>query len=157
MLVISLYDKIAKRFVSTTLSETEEMFVRTSLYAICMDYSINDVEPYVVGHFDPELGLINPCSPRAFSWECYKFPKSRMEKDKFLTVAEIEEAAKNKKNEFIKKTKDNVKDLEKLLIEAKGNLHKLEHEPKKDKSKINECKEFIKQISREIKALKEVA
>lgn len=157
MLVVALFDKIAKRFISTSLVETEEMFVRNSLFAICMDYSIKDVDPYVVGHFDPELGLINPCVPRQFSWECYKFPVTRQAKDKFLTIEQIEEAAKAKKSEFIQQTKNKKKDLERLLIEAKGNLHKLEHSDKKDKKAIEECKLFIKQISNEIKQLKEVA
>lgn len=157
MIVVSLFDKIAKRFISTTLVETEEMFVRQSLFAICMDYAVNDVDPYVVGHFDPELGLINPCVPRKFSWECYKFPVTRQSKDKFLTIEQIEETAKKKKSDFIKQTKDKRSDLEKLLIEAKGNLHKLEHSDKKDKNAIANAKAFIKQISTEIKQLKEIA
>lgn len=119
MLVVALFDKIAKRFISTSLVETEEMFVRNSLFAICMDYSIKDVDPYVVGHFDPELGLINPCVPRLFSWECYKFPVTRQAKDKFLTIEQIEEAAKAKNQILFSRQKTRKKILNVYLLKQR--------------------------------------
>lgn len=156
MKIIALYDKVANKYVSTTLCESEQMFVRTSLFAICMDYPIKDVDFYVVGEFDNDLGLIKPCQPRLCSWDCYKFPESRMSKEKFLTLEQIEEAAKNKKHEFIKKQKDSVKDLENALIQAKGALHKEEHETKPDKKRIKELKKIINNISTQIYKTKEV-
>ena len=114
MKVFALFDKVANKFVSTTLAESEEMFVRTSLFAICMDYPIKDVDFYCVGYFDDDLGIIRPCRPRLCSWDCYKHPTTRMAKDKFLSLEEIEQAAKQKKNEFIHKQKDSIKDLENL-------------------------------------------
>lgn len=156
MKIFALYDKVAKKFISTTLAETEEMFVRTSLFAITMDYPIRDVELYCVGLFDQDLGLIKPCTPRIVSWDCYKFPISRMEKERFLTIEQIEEAAKAKKHEFIKKQKDNLKDLERTLSMTKARLKLEEEKPKKDKNAIKELREVIKEISSEIKNLKEV-
>lgn len=155
MKIYSLFDKVAKRFVSTTIAESDEMFVRSSLYAICMDYPINDVEYYCVGQFDNELGLIKPCQPRLCSWESYKFPKSRMDKENFLTIEEIEKSAKEKKHEFIKQQKDNILDLERAESIAKKQLK--EAETKKDKKRIKELKDIIKEISLEIKNLKEVS
>lgn len=152
MKVFALYDKVAQKFVSTTLCENEELFVRTSLFAVCMDYAINDVDFYCVGLFDDDTGVIKPCIPRKCDWECYKFPVTRQSKEKFLSITDIEKSAHEKKHEFIKKQKDSVKDLEqyKTLLENKlqENLNY------KDKKEI---KKAIEQIELEIKRLQEVA
>lgn len=151
MKVFALYDKVAQKFVSTTLCENEELFVRTSLFAVCMDYAINDVDFYCVGLFDDDTGVIKPCIPRKCDWECYKFPVTRQSKEKFLSIADIEKSAHEKKHEFIKKQKDSVKDLEqyKTLLENKlqENLNN------KDKKEI---KKAIEQTELEIKRLQEV-
>ena len=89
-------------------------------------------------------------------WNCYKFPEKRTEKLKFLSLDQIEQMAKNKKHEFLEKTKDQIKDYEKLLIQAKGELHKEQHSSKPDKSKIKLLKKSIKDISIHIQKLKEV-
>lgn len=156
MKIIGLFDKVANKFVSTTMCESEQMFIRDSLFAICMDYPIKDVDFYVLGDFDEELGIIKPCSPRKCSWESYKFPETRMSKEKYLTIEQIEEAAKNKKHEFLKKTKDNIKDLENALIQAKGALHKEEHSEKPNKKRVKELKNIINNISTQIYKAKEV-
>lgn len=155
MKIYSLFDKVANKFVSTTLAESDEMFVRTSLFAICMDYAINDVEFYCVGYFDSDLGIIKPIAPRLCSWDCYKFPESRQSKDRFLTLEQIEEAAKKKKHEFIEKTTNDIKELEKLIIHAETELKKAESN--KDKKRIKDLRNLIKETRNEINRLKEVA
>ena len=101
MKIFSIFDKVANRFISVTMCETEQLFVRNALPAILMDYSILDVEFYCVGDFDPDLGLIKPCVPRLCSWECYKFPEKRdsLEK-KYLTIEQIDKYFFSKESLF---------------------------------------------------------
>lgn len=157
MKIIGLYDKIAEKYISITMVESPQMFVRTALATILMDYPLKDVEFYTLGEIDQDLGIIKPCAPKINDWECYKFPETRIEKLKFLSLEQIEELAKNKKHEFLQQTKDQVKDYEKLLIGLKGSLHKAEHESKPDKKKIKELKAQIKNVSNTIYSLKEVS
>ena len=157
MKIYAVYDKAAKRFISTTMSETDDSFVRSALYPLLMDYPLNDVEYYCVGDFDADLGVIKPCKPRLCSWEVYKFPTSRTEKEKYLTLEEIDKAAKEKKHEFLQENKDKIEDAERLLSTAKGQLELEEKKDKKDRKRIRELRAYIKQISNEIKSLKEIA
>lgn len=150
MKLFALYDKVAGKYLSVTACESEDLFVRNCLYTILMDYPLKDVEFYCVGLFDNDLGIIKPCQPRLCSWESYKFPNSRLSKDKFLTLEQIEQAAINKKHEFLQKTKDSIKDLENALVQTKGALHKEEHSDKPDKKRIKELKNIIKDISNQI-------
>lgn len=156
MKIYGLYDKVAEKYISVTLAESEQMFVRQCLYTILLDYPLKDIEFYCLGQFDNDLGIIKPCAPKLCDWESYKFPETRTEKLKFLTLEQIEEAAKNKKHEFLEQTKDKIKDYEKLLIQVKGELHKEEHASKPDKQKIKQLKKTIKDISFQIVKLKEV-
>ena len=157
MKVFSLYDKVAKRFVSTTLAETEQMFVRSCLFSICMDYALIDVEFYCIGDFDSDLGIIKPCQPRLCSWECYKFPETRQSKERFLTLEQIQEFAKAKKHEFLKETKDNeIQNMEKMISNAKAAI---ESENKKDKpnnKRIKELKKYINDVKKDLSKIKEV-
>lgn len=155
MKVYSLYDKVAKKFKSLTLAESDQMFVRTCFAAIMMDYALNDVEFYCVGDFDDDLGIIKPCVPRLCDWECYKFPESRLSKEKYLTTEQIVDMAQNKKSEFIKKTKDNINDLmrAKDMINAKIKIA----EENKDKKTRKELLDMSKEIDEEINRLKEIA
>ena len=156
MKVFSLYDKVAKRFVSTTLAETEQMFVRSCLFSICMDYALNDVEFYCVGDFDNDLGIIKPCQPRLCSWDCYKFPETRQSKDKYLTLDQIQEFAKAKKHQFLKETKDNeIQNMEKMISNAKAAI---ESENKKDKpnnKRIKELQKYINDVKKDLSKIKE--
>lgn len=156
MYLYSLYDKVSKKHLSVTMCESPQMFVRNCLATILMDYPIKDIEFYCIGQFDNDLGIIKPCAPQLEDWECYKFPETRAEKLKFLTIEQIEQFAKNKKHEFLKQTKDKIKDYEKLLINVKGELHKEEQDLKPDKTKIKKLKKSIKDISIYIQKLKEV-
>lgn len=156
MKIFGLYDKVAERFVSTTIAESEQMFVRSCFAAIVMDYPIRDVEFYCLGTFEPELGLINPCVPRLCSWDCYKFPEKRNSKDKFLEKEQIIKMAQEKKQKFIQETKDSIIDLERFLSQIKAQLQLEEEKPKKDKQKIKELRQLINQTSTEIQNLKGV-
>ncbi|MCR5422400.1 MAG: hypothetical protein K6E74_02065 [Bacilli bacterium] len=156
MKIYGLYDKVSEKYLSITMCESAQMFVRSCFATILMDYPLKDIEFYCLGQIDSDLGIIKPCAPKLEDWECYKFPETRAEKLKFLTSEQIEEFAKKKKHEFLEKTKDQIKDYEKLLINAKGELHKEEHIDKPDKSKIKLLKKTIKDISIHIQKLKEV-
>ena len=156
MKIYGLYDKISEKYQSITLCESAQMFVRSCLATILMDYPLKDIEFYCLGQIDLDLGIIKPCAPKLEDWECYKFPETRAEKLKFLSIEQIEQIAKQKKHEFLEKTKDQIKDYEKLLIQVKGELHKQEHSEKPDKSKIKSLKKSIKDISIHIQKLKEV-
>ena len=52
MNIYAVKDVVANKFITTTLCESDDMFVRQSLYAILMDYSLKDVEFYCVGRFN---------------------------------------------------------------------------------------------------------
>lgn len=156
MNIYGLYDKVSEKYLSVTMCESAQMFVRNCLATILMDYPLKDIEFYCLGQIDNDLGIVKPCAPKLEDWECYKFPETRMEKFKFLSLEQIEEIAKQKKHEFLQQTKEQVKDYEKLLINAKGELHKEEHSSKPDKAKIKQLKKTIKDISIHIQKLKEV-
>lgn len=156
MNIYALKDIQAERFISITIAESDSDFVRSSLYAILLDYPIKDVEFYCIGQFDPDLGIIKPCVPRLGNWECYKFPTSTMDREHFLTIEQIEIAAKNKKHEFIKKQKDEIPNLEKLLSEAKGKLNLEESKKKKDKTKIKNLRRSVAEISSSLSKLKSI-
>lgn len=158
MKIFSLYDKVAKRFVSTTLAESEQMFVRSTLFAILMDYPINDVEFYCVGEFDSDLGIIKPCQPRLCSWDCYKFPETRMSKEKFLDMETIIKAAKEKKHQFLKETKDNQIESMNKMIENATNAIELENKKDKPSSKrIKELQKYISDVKKDLSKIKEVS
>lgn len=159
MRIYGLYDKVAKRYISTTMAETDEMFVRTSIVAIMMDYPLKDVECYCLGLFDTDCGIIKPCTPRLVSWECYKFPHSMGDKEHFLSIEEIEDFAQKKKHEFLQKNKDKIEDTERYLSQLKATLELEEKKPKKEinKSRIKELRNEIKNVSNTLANLKEVA
>lgn len=157
MQVFAIKDKVADKYISVTISNNEESMIRSSLISILMDFSINDVELYRIGLFDEDLGIVKPLQPQLISWEAYKFPVDKVNINKgFLSIEQIEEFAKKKKHEFLDKTKLQIKDLEHLLIEYKGKLHKEEKEQKPNKKLIKELKNEIKNISTQIIKLKEV-
>lgn len=155
MYLYSLYDKVAQKFKSVTVAESEQMFVRSCFSAIVMDYALEDIEFYCVGMFDDDLGIIKPCVPRLCSWDCYKFPESRISKEKYLTKEQIIDMAKAKKQKFIEDTKDKVEDLEKAKDQASVQLKIAED--KKDKKTKKDLIAYIKQLDKEIQRLKEIA
>lgn len=159
MRIYALYDKVAKRYISTTMAETDDMFVRTSITAILMDYPLKDVECYCVGLIDVDSGIIKPCIPRLVSWDCYKFPISQAQQDKFMSLDDIEKFAQNKKHEFLQKNKDKIEDVERYLSQLKAQLAIEENKPKKeiDKKRIKDLRNEIKNVSNTLASLKEVA
>lgn len=149
MKIISLYDKVAQRFVSVTLCENEQAFIRTALPAILMDYNIIDVSCYVVGDFDSDLGIVKPCLPRLVDWNCYRFPEKRDSLEKrYLTVEDIDSMAKAKKHEFLQKQKDKIEDIEHELSKTKAKLQLEEQKDKKDKKRIKELRDYINVLSK---------
>lgn len=156
MNVYGLFDKVANHFVSINTEESDEMFVRNNIYSILMDFPLNDVEYYQLGKFDETLGMILPCRPRLCSWDCYKFPKTRADKIHFLELSEIEEAAKNKKHEFLVKTKDKVSDLKRSIEIAEKEISKADSKSKEGKKRIKELREFIKDCQSEINNLNKI-
>lgn len=156
MKLYGLYDKVAEKYLSITMCESAQMFVKNCLITILMDYPLKDVDFYCLGQIDQDYGIIKPCSPKLEDWECYRFPEKHNDKLKLLTMEQIEDFAKKKKHEFLEKTKDDIKDYEKILIDLKGKLHKEEHSEKPDKTKIKQLKKTIHDISNHILKLKEV-
>ena len=155
MKIYSIYDKVAERFISTTLAETDGMFIRQALFAILMDYAVNDIEIYCVGEFDTDFGYIKPVVPRIVPLEAYKFPETRESKDKYLTIEQINEAAKKKKQELINKKTQNKEALQKEKTRLENPLSLEEEKDKKDKKKIKSLRTYINQIDDEIKRLGE--
>lgn len=156
MKIFSLYDKVAKKFVSTTVAESEQMFVRTCLYPVLMDYPLNDVEFYCVGEFDNDLGLIKPCQPRLCDWECYKFPETRISKEKFLDIATIEKAAKEKKHEFLRETHDNqIESMNKMIDNAKNAIEQENKKDKPNQKRIKDLQKYISDVKKDLSKLQE--
>lgn len=151
MNIYSLYDKVAKRHLSLTICESDEVFVRQSLLPILMDYALEDVEFFQVGVFDNESGLIKPCVPRRCDWDCYKFPRDRGRKNDFLTMEDLIKFARNKKHEFIESSKNNVEELNKLLDIQRDELEKAKKE--NNTEKIKSLKAEIKQTFKDIERL----
>ena len=73
-----------------------------------------------------------------------------------VTLEEIEKSAKEKKHEFLQRTKDKIADVERAICVANGELKKEEEKKTKDKKRIKELKEYIKVQSQDLKRLKEV-
>lgn len=135
MKLYSVYDKIGKKHLSITLAETDADFVRSSLFAILMDYPILDIEAYCVGDFYEDSGLVRPCVPRLVDWNCYRFPKNADSFDEnYLSIDDIRKKALAKKQEFNEKLKDKKEDLLKLEADIKTALdnEKLSDKQRKD-------------------------
>lgn len=156
MNIYGLKEINAQRFLTITISESDACYVKENLFPIMMDYPLKDVEYYCIGQFDPDLGIIKPCSPRLCSWEAYKFPTTQADREHFLTLEQIEQAAQQKKHEFLVKKLDEIKGYEKLLAEVKGKLSAEEKAEKKDRSKIRNLKQSIKELSLTISELKKI-
>lgn len=115
MKIYSLYDKVSTKHLSVTLAQTDADFIRSSLYAILMDYPIQDVIAYCVGEFYEDSGIIIPCCPRSIDWDSYKFPKSADSlSEDYLTFEELRNHALSKKQKFNELEKDKIEDLKKL-------------------------------------------
>lgn len=155
MKIYAIYDKVAERFISTTIAETDGMFIRQALFAILMDYAVNDVEIYCVGEFDTDFGYIRPVVPRQVPLSAYKFPETRESKDKFLTIEQIEKAAKEKREELNKQKVENIENLKKEKVRLNNLLEIEEGRDKKDKKKIKLLRSYINQIDDEINKLGE--
>lgn len=155
MKIYAIYDKVAERFISTTISETDGMFLRQALFAILMDYAVKDIDIYCVGEFDTDFGYIKPVVPRQVPLSAYKFPETRESKDKYLTIEQIEQAAKKKREELTKQKVENVETLKKEKVRLNSLLSLEEEKDKKDKKKIKALRAYINQVDEEINRLGE--
>lgn len=155
MKIYAIYDKVAERFISTSIAETDGVFIRQSLFAILMDYAVNDFEIYCVGEFDADFGYIRPVVPRQVPLTAYKFPETRESKDKYLTIEQIEKAAKEKREELNKQKFENIESLRQQKVRLNNLLDLEEGREKKDKKKIKSLRSYINQIDDEINRLGE--
>lgn len=157
MKIYGLYDKVANTFVSTTLAESDGIFVRQSFYAIMMDYALNDVDYYCLGEIDTSTGVIMPCRPRLCSWDSYKFPVSRTDKEHFLTKDEIIKSALEKKEEHIKEVNSSeyLENYKELCIERLSKLK--ESDSPNKKVYIKHYETMLKDIEKGLKNLKKGA
>lgn len=156
MNIYGVFDKVANRFISISTATSDEMFVRDNIYSILMDFALVDVEYYQIGQFDDTLGIILPIRPRLCDWESYKFPKSRADKVHYLELSEIEEAAKNKKHEFLRKAKDRVSDIQRSIEIAEKEIAKADTKTKIGKNRVKELRAFITDCQSEINNLNKI-
>lgn len=157
MKIYGLYDKVANNFVSTTFAENDGIFVRQSFYAIMMDYALNDVDYYCLGEIDTATGVIMPCRPRLCSWDSYKFPVTRADKEHFLSKDEIIKSALEKKEKYISEvtSPDYLEKYKELCIDRLNNL-KDSNSPNK-KLYIKHYENMLKDIEKGLKSLKKGA
>lgn len=135
MKIYSIYDKVGKKHLSITLAETDADFIRSSLFAVFMDYPLLDIVPMCLGDFFEDNGIIMPCAPRAFSWNDYKFPKNADSlEEKYLTLEELKAEALESKKKFDQKINDKIEDFEKLIKDVDKELQRqdLSDKQKKD-------------------------
>lgn len=156
MNIYSVRDKVANKFISTSMCESDSLFVRTALPSLLMDYALNDIEFYCIAQIDNDLGIVKPCQPRLCNWECYKFPETRLQKEKFLTIEQIDELAKKKKHEFLQKQKDtHISDMNKMIDNAKIAIQKELKADKPNQKRIKELRKYIKDVETDLNKLKE--
>lgn len=150
MKLYSLFDKIGNKHLSITLADSDADFVRSSLYAILMDYPIQDVQAYCVGTFYEDSGIIIPCSPRLVDWNCYKFPKSADSlEENYLTIEELRQSALAKKKKFDELTKDKIDDLKKMADDV---TNALKNPDLTDKQKVD-LENYLSDINNRIKSM----
>lgn len=153
MRIFAVFDKVSKNFVSLHLANTDESFVRSSINGLLMDYPLNDIEYYCVGFFDLDSGLIKAITPRKGSWDKYNFPETMASRDKFLTLEQLEEFAKNKKHEFIDSITHDIEDLRQAVKVAESEICRLNGKTKlekADKNRIKDLRAYIKTCESEI-------
>lgn len=151
MYLYSLYDKQGDRHLSVTMALSDSDFVRSSLFAILMDYPIQDVEFYCLGYFDDQTGLLMPTSPRKGDWNCYRFPeKADSFDEKYLTFEQIRSAALDKKKQFDSDRLDRISDLEKQLIDIDVAIKK-----ETDDDRLEQLKAYRDDVTKHISLLKE--
>lgn len=150
MKIYSLYDKVSKKHLSITLSTNDSDFIRSSLYAILMDYPIQDVEAYCVGDFFEDNGIVLPCSPRLVDWNSYKFPKNADSfEEEYLSIDDLRASALAKKKQFDQERLDKVEDFKKIVEACDKELRRTDLSEKQ----ITDLKAYKKMIEDKIKTM----
>lgn len=150
MKIYSLYDKVSKKHLSITLSTNDSDFIRSSLYAILMDYPIQDVEAYCVGDFFEDNGVVLPCSPRLVDWNSYKFPKNADSfEEEYLSIDDLRASALAKKKQFDQERLDKVEDFKKIVEACDKELRRTDLSEKQ----ITDLKAYKKMIEDKIKTM----
>lgn len=150
MKIYSLYDKVSKKHLSITLSTNDSDFIRSSLYAILMDYPIQDVEAYCVGDFFEDNGVVIPCSPRLVDWNSYKFPKNADSfEEEYLSIDDLRASALAKKKQFDQERLDKVEDFKKIVEACDKELRRTDLSEKQ----IKDLKAYKKMIEDKIKTM----
>lgn len=150
MKIYSLYDKVSKKHLSITLSTNDSDFIRSSLYAILMDYPIQDVEAYCIGDFFEDNGIVLPCSPRLVDWNSYKFPKNADSfEEEYLSIDDLRASALAKKKQFDQERLDKVEDFKKIVEACDKELRRTDLSEKQ----IKDLKAYKKMIEDKIKTM----
>ena len=150
MKIYSLYDKVSKKHLSITVSTNDADFIRSSLYAILMDYPIQDVEAYCVGAFIEDNGVIIPCSPRLVDWNSYKFPKNADSfEEEYLSIDDLRKSALAKKKQFDEERLDKVEDFKKIVVAVDKELKRTDLSEKQ----IKDLKDYKKMIQDKINSM----
>lgn len=150
MKIYSLYDKISKKHLSITLSTNDSDFIRSTLYAILMDYPIKDVEAYCVGDFFEDNGIVIPCSPRLVDWNAYKFPKNADSfEEEYLSIDELRASALAKKKQFDQERLDKVEDFKKIVEACDKELKRTDLSEKQ----MKDLKDYKKMIQDKISSM----
>ena len=150
MKIYSLYDKVSKKHLSITLSTNDADFIRSSLYAILMDYPIQDVEAYCVGDFFEDNGIVIPCSPRLVDWNSYKFPKNADSlEEEYLSFDDLRQSALAKKKQFDEQRLDKIEDFKKIIEAVDKELQRNDLSDKQ----ITDLKDYKKMIQDKINSM----
>lgn len=100
--IYSVYDKVAKRYLSLSFAPNDETFIRTSLYSILMDYPLKDIDIRCLGEFDNDSGAIVVSDIYTVDMTKYVFPRTRMgSASDSLSLDEIDVAAKATKSKIV--------------------------------------------------------
>lgn len=153
MKIYSLYDKISKKHLSITLSTNDADFIRSTLYAILMDYPIQDIEAYCVGDFFEDNGIVIPCSPRLVDWNAYKFPRNADSfEEEYLSIDDLRASALAKKKQFDQERLDKVEDFKQIVDACDKELIRTDLSEKQ----VKDLKDYKKMIQDKIVAMEAV-
>lgn len=124
MYVYALRDNVGERYLSLSIAYNDEDFVRSSLFAIMVDYPISEVSAYRIGWFDELHGFIRPIKPIKVEWTAHQFPSTMDSLEpEYLSIEDMYKKALEKRKEFDSMMNDKVEDFDRLIKDVENALH----------------------------------